>query len=370
MNRFSYSTDFPYNAFIDDLYFSQFCSKTLYTTSNHIGKTSLLNLIKDFSTFEIKWYQNVLSKMEDVLPNSAHTEVFKNSENEHLKSTLNDKISNSSKHVTNYSLILNKSGDEFNVFKFGLIGINKSCFSTDIQYQEIFDFGPMAKLYDMEEYSINRFGSQQNRILISKYQLERKLTNEDISDEGLNTSNLLSNKSTSIQNIKFKKTEKSISSLSDLHELTALSITNLYSIQTHSNKLFLALAILSGVGVFLIALAEYDYRITKKNICTKVCYIILLALVLLGVIISSVMILLSQVTLSQILRKIQDKSCIDANILVEIQKDLILEKLLIPMSIGLGLVIIVSILGLSLSCHFWTTRWKYRLWKPIGGRFM
>jgi len=52
------------------------------------------------------------------------------------------------------------------------------------------------------------------------------------------------------------------------------------------------------------------------------------------------------------------------------QKDLVLEKLLIPISIGLGLVIIVSILGLSLSCHFWTTRWKYRLWKPVGGRFM
>jgi hypothetical protein len=257
------------------------------------------------------------------------------------------------------------------VFKFGLVGLNKECFSTDEKYQEIFNFGSLISFYNIEEFTIAHFGVQSARILFANDQ-SKSTTYENLpkADQGESGQNLLSNLSSKFQKIRFKKTEASIYSLSDLHQIASNTIKILYSIQTKNKQLFIALVILSGIGIFLIAFAEYDYRITRVNICSKVCYLILLGLVTLGVIVTSILILISQVVISRTLKNIKSESCFDLDLISQIEGDLTLNELLIPISIGMGLMIIVGILGISLSCHFWAKRWNYRLWKPKGGRFM
>jgi ferritin-like metal-binding protein YciE len=309
--------------------------------------------------------------MEGVLPNSNHQEIIINKANSELKTAFENKINNSTKHVQNYSQIFNKN-DDFYLFKFGLIGINKSCFSNDLKYQEIFNFGPMSSFYNIEEFSISKFGIL-SRILSSEHKTEQKLTNSESPQKrilSVNNDDLLSNIFSKNQINKFKKTQKEIYSLSDLHTIASISLSNLYSIQTQNKSIFLSLVILTGIGILFIAMAEYDYRITKINICSKFCYLIILGLTMLGVIINSILILISQIVLSQTLNKIKQESCVDLDLISLIESDLVLKDLLIPMSIGLGLMVFVAILGISLSCHFWGTRWRYRLWKPKGGRFM
>ena len=377
-NTFNFYTSISTDTFINDQKFSDTCSKTLYSNSNKIGVLSIVNLIKELSDLEKNWYSSILDTIKLNFPNSEHSEIYLDSENENLINSFESKILNGEKHVNNYTKFLGQNVDEFNIFKYNLIGINKECFMSEDKYDEIFGLGLLSTIYTIEEYSIGSVGLDAENIPYfksnsSNRKLERKLSNyvlETVTDEGVkNKKNILMNFH-NLQNSKLKKTIMSLNSLSDLHTLASKTFKNLYIIQTQNEKVFLALAILSGLGIIFLAFSEYDYRVSLKNKCSKFCYGIFLGLIIVGVIICTIIILISQVAISKVIGNSKDNLCIDSDILGLIEGDLILTKLLIPISIGLAIILIVMILGLALSCRFCGQRWKYRIWTPIRGRFM
>jgi hypothetical protein len=263
------------------------------------------------------------------------------------------------------------------------VGVNKTCFGSQEVYQDIFDWGMLLSFFEIEEYIISKVGvglhNRSNKEFKNKSirRLERKLSNspemnfKNSSSSIKKQSNILNNLYSITNRIKFSKISKSVEllSLKDLHSLAANSIQSIYKAQDKTKQLFLALVILSAISIFIIACAEYDYRITKKNKCTKVCYTVLLCLLFLGVLITTIMIIISSSILSQIIRRLEDDSCFDSNFVSHLKDDLVIQKLLIPICVGFGLTFLVWVLGVLLSCHFCGQRSKHRLWKPFGGRF-
>lgn len=377
-NLFNFYITLPQDTFLDENYFSETCSNTLYNeTSNKVGEISLINLIDSFSNFESNSYTTILDQIKINLPNSQHSEISINSENQNLLDSLESKVNNAAKHSINYKNLLGQKTDKFSIFKYNLVGINKNCFASETTYNEIFGLGLMSSIYTLEEYSIGTVGIDTPTKTLyktetsSRRRLERKLSdlNEQTDDGMTHYNHNILNNLLNQNNFKLKKTISSIQTQSDLHNLAAKSFANLYIVQNQNDKVFLALAILSGIGIIFLAFAEYDYRVTIENKYTKICYAIFLGFIIIGVIICSIIILISQVAVSKVIGKAKDNLCIDSNILLLVEEDLILSKLLIPISIGLAILLIVMILGLALSCHFCGPRWKYRFSKSIVGRF-
>lgn len=340
-----------------------------------------MNLIDSFSLLEGKWYQDVLDQMKLVMPNQGHVDGFAFKENEALEEALGLKIGNAGRHYKNYEVLLG-GRQEFSFFRFDLVGVNKACFASQGSYEEVFDFGVLADLFGLEVFSIQSNGSglegAHNSGLKGKSirQLERQLSDYSLqqhSDTGITSPkhNILANQNQPDFTPKLMKTVKNINLLTiqDLHSLASNSIQNIYTTQTKAKEIFLALLILSAMGIFILACAEYDYRITRRNKCTKVCYFILLALVFIGVVVCLILLIISAALLSSILSKMKEKVCIDLKMAELVADDITLGKVVIPLAVGLGLCVFSAVLGVLLSCHFCGTRWKYRLWKSFGGRF-
>ena len=376
-NRFAYSftMTLPTDTFLDGIYFTKTCPELLYLgTKNNIGKISVLNLIESFSLLEKSWYNSILSDMKKVMPNSKHSQIIPNEENLNFLNTFDSKITNSEKHIKNYNQILGKTTDDFNLFKTDLVGLNKSCFMSDTVYQDIFGLGLLKTIYTIEEYSIGSAG-------ISKKQaskiLERKLTKNKHSTTGnykriRASENLLGNSEPSSKNtnLKYSKTSKSITSLSDLHNLASLTFQNLYSVQSQNDKVFIALVILSSLGIFTLALAEYNYRIVRDNKYSKVCLTVMMTLLFIGVLICLIIIIISQAAVSNVLSKVKEFSCIDASLILKMEADLLIVDLLIPICVGFGILVFTSILGVSLSCYLCKQRPKYKLASVRKGLFL
>lgn len=381
--HFLFKTDTPSDTFQDEVLFKNQCAKTLYTLSeNQIGDVSLINLIISFSNLESQWYQQVLDQMDTNLPNSEHVDIVDSSQTQQLREYITLKKENSSRHLENYGKLIKSPSDQYKLFKFDLVGVNKTCFGSQDVYQDIFNWGVLLSLFDIEEYSITKVGvgieAYSNLKLKNKSirKLERKLANSSNIDNLDSSSikqdsNILNNLYSIVKHKNIPKTAQSVTllSLKDMHSLAANSILSIYSTQDKTKQLFLALVILSGITIFIIACAEYDYRITKKNKCSKVCYLIMLCILFLGVFVTCILIIISSSILSKILRKLEENTCLDPSFFSQIKDDMVIQKLLIPVCVGFGLTFLVGLLGVSLSCHFCRKRSKHRIWKPFGGRF-
>ena len=375
--------DLPKDTFLDELRFAAACPKLLYSnTSNAIGKISVLDLIGSFSALEKSWFSSVLSEMEKAQPNSTHSPVIPNGQDQALKDSLEAKIANSEKQLKNYNILLKKTTDDFSVFKFGLVGLNKACFASDEAYQQIFGLGRLGSIYPIEEYSIGSAGVSKIQAPMrasSIRKLERKLANSKIYNSQMDEfggssqkRNLLKNlaRSPSSGSVKYSKTSKSVLSMSDLHTLAGLTFYNLYSIQYQNEKVFVALVVLCALAIVSLAVAEHDYRVTRNNKCSKFCFGVVMAVLFVGTLVCTIIILMSQVIISSVFGKAKENSCIDSALISKMEEDLVIKKLLIPICVGFGVLAFASILGASLSCYLCGQRPKYRLWNPKGGRFM
>lgn len=380
--HFSFLFSSPSGTFLDQILFSQKCPRVLYEVdSNSVGKDSLLDLLESSANFEADLYSSLKQSLHSSLPNSSHLDVFSSSQTESLQTSLDLKLNNSSAQVSNFSKLVAKQSDSFHVIKSDLVGLNKECFQSDSTYSQVFDFGWAALILSLEQFSISKFGVALENSTARKLKgnsnrkLERKLSNslfkippETTPDK---TDSILMNLTKpNPQSQKLSKTGVAVFSLSDLHILAANSLGNVYSLQSLVQPVFLSLLICAALAILFIACAEYDYRITRNNTCSKVCYSIFLGLLFLGIVVSSVIILICQVAVKNVISNIKEHVCIDLDLVSQVEEDLVISNLLIPICVGLGLTILLSILGLFLSCHFFKKRWKYRLWKPTGGRFM
>lgn len=142
------------NLFSGVIAFSEKCKDYLYSPKNNIiGEFSLTLLIKSMTESIQSWYDQLKSKVVEMTPNEADSEIFSESMDRYLQSG-RERFENLTGMGSNYKVISASFGDILKIFSHSLVGVEKKCFASTKEYEQIWGLGVTAKLMGIDEIQI------------------------------------------------------------------------------------------------------------------------------------------------------------------------------------------------------------------------